>query len=130
MTPWVLHDANYSFSLGTYYLDSAGNPTTIPVLARIQTRSEFKTALPNDMQADPYSIDFTEMTVQAESWKANLLPFHHPVEMYPELSARSKAIALEKDGVHEAVKSKKEYRTSPIYLDEAAESIRRGRRGF
>ncbi|KAK0938285.1 hypothetical protein LTR48_007007 [Friedmanniomyces endolithicus] len=54
-------------------------------------------------------------------WKANLLRFHYPVELYPEPFVRLKAIAPEKDGAYEAVKSKKEYRTLSPNLEEATE---------
>lgn len=64
MTPWALHDTNYSFGGGMYYLDSAGNPTTVPILAGTQMESGFNTTLPTDMEVD---LDFTRMTVQAES---------------------------------------------------------------
>ncbi|KAK0270087.1 hypothetical protein LTR35_014335 [Friedmanniomyces endolithicus] len=45
------------------------------------------------MEADP---DFTEMTIQAQSWMANLLRFHDPVDVYPELFERFKAVAPER----------------------------------
>ncbi|TKA48358.1 hypothetical protein B0A54_00493 [Friedmanniomyces endolithicus] len=56
----VLRDAYYSFGRGVYYLDSAGDPTTFPVLAGTHMESEFKPTLPTDMEAD---LNFTVMTV-------------------------------------------------------------------
>ncbi|KAK0336943.1 hypothetical protein LTR91_010955 [Friedmanniomyces endolithicus] len=120
MTPWVLHDANYSFGRGTYYLDSAGNPTTIQIMAGTEMKSGFKTTLPTNIEAD---LDFTDITVQVESWKANPMRYHWPVEVYHELFARFKAIAPEKTGVYEAVKCQKAYSTFPADLDEADEIL-------
>ncbi|KAK1812088.1 hypothetical protein LTR12_013531 [Friedmanniomyces endolithicus] len=116
MTPWLLHDANYSFGRGTYYLDFAGDPTTTPVLTGTRMKSGVKTTVPTDVEED---LDFTKMT--AQTWKSNPQRFLHPVGMYPELFERFQSTASEKDDVYEAVKSKEKHRTLSAKRDEAVE---------
>jgi hypothetical protein len=109
---WSRHDACFSFGRAKFHFDKDGQEDkTKPIVAGTAMSSGFTKLMPTDIHRD---FSWTEMTVVAESWKANVCRYSWPVAAIPHIIERLMKVSLSREGSYEARKDKAAYTGHPF----------------